>query len=130
MDLTLTTQMEDLLVLALKEKLPEVSKLTSKQVVSKVGKEKFQDGAELVFSYLEDSCGSTLSNNETSALLSKVLRCLTSYMQTALNMPVTIRTLFDNFHLLPHAVNQSFPGYAEAGLLRAVITPKTLPRAS
>jgi hypothetical protein len=125
----LTPQFEELLVMALKEKLPEVSKLVTKQVVSKVGKERFRDGAELVFSFLEDSCGSNLSQNETSALLSRMLRCLNNYIST-MCIPVTIKTVFDNMHLLPYAVNLAFPGYAEAGLLRAVITPKSLPRAS
>ena len=119
-------QQEELLILVLKEKLPDLSRVKDSQVVSRVGKERFEEGATSVFSYLDTSCGTNLSRLEQTALLSQVVKCLMSYMKNAMGLPVTLKTIFDCIHLLPHAVDCSFPGYAEAGVLRAIVSPTRL----
>ena len=123
----ITPIQEEVLVLVLREKLPDLSKLSQKQVVSKVGKQRFEEEAQYLYSYLEASCGANLSKNEQLAILSQVFRCLVTYIKQALGLPITLKTVFDCFSLLSHAVDLSYPGYAEAGMLKAVISPTRLP---
>jgi len=119
---------DEVLFTVLKEQLCDLSRaFTLKQLVSKVGKDRFEEARYSVFDYLESACGDNLSKNEQLALLGQLVKCLTRYIGGAMALPVTTKTVFDCVHLLPHAVNLAFPGYAEAGLLRAVITPAKLP---
>jgi hypothetical protein len=118
---------EDILAVILREKLPSARRLSTVQLVAKVGRERFEDGCTQVFDYLETSCGQGLTRNEQLALLSKVLDCLIDYIQNTLQIPCTPKTMFDCIHLVPYATELAFPGYAEAGLLRAVIMGGRLP---
>jgi hypothetical protein len=124
----ITPIQEEVLILVLQEKLPEISRLSSKQIISKIGREKLSDGERMIFSYLEGTCGPNLTKHEMFALLSRVFRCLTGYLHSVQGLPVTLHSIFNNIHFLPHAVDLAFPGYADAGLLKAIITPRSLAR--
>jgi len=117
---------QDLFLLLLKEKLPSCQRHTLKTLLVKVGKEKYEDAVEQVFDYLDQSCGKNLSRNEVLALLSQIFNCYANYLTDTLQIPVTINTVIGNIHLLPYSVNLCFPGYAKAGLLRAVVLPSRL----
>jgi len=125
MPLTQAEQTE-LFIINLKELLPSLCRGNDKQLISKVGKERFEEAVDLTFPYLTKACGELSLRNEVLALLSKVFKCLSDYIVDDLGLPVTPKTFFDNAYLLSYAVDRSFPGYGSAGLLKAIIRPATL----
>lgn len=124
---TLAQEQEELLFTILKEQLRDLTRAYNlKQLIAKIGKERFDDARESIFGFLEQSCGAELSRNEQLALLGQMFKCLTRYIG-AMGLPVTLKTFFDHIGLLAYAVDLAFPGYSDAGLLRAVISPSRLP---
>jgi hypothetical protein len=120
-------EVQELLLLSLRELLPSLRQQVDKTIVTKVGKEKLQDAAFQVMDYIELSCGGQLSRNEYLALLSQVLRCLITYLHSA-GAPATAANIINSIHLLPHAVDLAFPNYASAGMLRCVVSPSRIGR--
>ena len=53
---------------------------------------------------------------QVCGLIELCLRALASELR-AREIPVSPRTMFDNFGMIPHALDQRYPGYAAAGLL-------------
>jgi hypothetical protein len=103
--------------------LPSVLRLPDAAIIKKVGTEKFEDSVAEVYSYLEGSVTGEMSRMEKVALTKQTLRCLKLYMTQTLEIPFTLKTLFDNIHLLDFVVDRCFPYYASNKLLLAVITP-------
>lgn len=117
---------QELMFEALKDVLPNLLRFSTKQLISKYGKEKTEEALGLLMDYVIGSCGKELSRNEVLALYVKVIRCLSDYIKGQLAVPVTLNTLMSNFHLLDFAVSLQFPGYSESGFLKAIISPRNL----
>jgi len=104
----------------LRELLPSQRALSEAALEKKIGKEKLEEVCSLAWDFLENAVEGNLSRNERSALLVQTTRCLIGWMESQ-EIPVTLSTLINNFHLLPFAVDRSFPFYAKSKLLRYVI---------
>lgn len=109
----------------LREILPALKSQTDERIIKRVGKEKFENAVDDVHGLIESGVSSTLTRNEHYALTMQVMLCLTRYIKDVMGMPVTINTVFDTISLVEHALDQSFPGYASARLLRYIILPQS-----
>lgn len=78
--------------------------------------------ADCISDYIESGVTTNLSRNEQLALTVKVVKFLAEYLK-AMEIPVTLNTLLNNFGMISQAVDNHFPGYAEARLIRYIITP-------
>lgn len=105
----------------LRQLLPSIRSLNDQLLEKKIGKEKLQEGLELTWDFIENACEGKLTRNERIALVSQAFRCLQQWMNQQ-EIPVTINTLVNNFHLIPYAVDRAFPFYAQSKLLKYVIT--------
>lgn len=105
---------------ALKQLLPTARSLSNESIEKKIGKEKLQESLDILWEFIESSCEGKLTRNERGALAFQSLRCLQNWM-LAQEIPVTINTLANNFHLIPFAVDKAFPFYAQSKLLKYVI---------
>jgi len=121
-----TLDYEAIFLQALKELLPSLTRYTDKQLVSKAGKEKFEEGVCQMVDFVVRSCGSDLNKNECYAIFMQVFKCLVDYMSKTLQIPVTLHTVINNTHLMPFATNMAFPGYADSGLLKTIVAPRSL----
>lgn len=92
-------------------------------IEKKIGKEKLKDLAEDLAGLIESGVTGTLTRNERLALSIQMLNCLKKHI-ISMEMPVTIATVSSSFTLLHHAVDQAFPGYIDARLIRYIISPK------
>ena len=106
---------------SLQDYLPSAKRFTTKQLVTRIGKEKVEDAVDQIYDYITKACGG-LSRVEMNAMLAHVWRCLGEYVRV-MGVPVTINTLTQNVHLVPFAVDRCFPGYASTGLLKCIIRP-------
>ena len=114
-------QYRSLFLQCLRELLPSLKRHTDNQLEKKIGsKEKVEDCALEFFTYLESGTDTNLMQIERMALGQQALRCLSSYI-TKMGSPVTIKTVIDHLSLLNAAVNESFPGYHKAKLLRYTV---------
>ena len=112
---------------ALREVIPSLRLHSDDQITKRIGKEKTEEIALDVCGYCAAGCVEKLTRNEMLALVCQVLKCLTRYMAKTLQIPVTINTIIKEIPLLEFAVNESFPGYAESGVLRYAIAPVRIP---
>jgi hypothetical protein len=113
-----------LLLQELRPLLPSLRSLNDAQAEKKIGKERLDDAVELIFNYLAVAAPGC-RQVEQRAVLSRCLHCLTDWMQSQ-EIPWTVKTVFDCIYQLPFAVDRAFPFYAQAGLLRAVVSPTRL----
>ena len=113
----------EIFLTVLRQILPSLHNQPDSQLTRRIGKEKLEDAAADVAGYIEHSTSSSLSKNERLALTSQILGCLTRYIKTELNQPVTLNTIINCMQLIEHATDQSFPGYASSRLLRYLIVP-------
>jgi len=120
-----TADREQMFVLALKELLPSLRSNSDKQIRDKIGKEKLNEAIESMTDYVEGACGE-LNRNETFAMYVQVLKQLSAYLTGTMSIPFTLNTATTHMSLLAYAVDQAFPGYAEVGLLKSIISPKAL----
>ena len=125
--MTMELDHEELLLNALKERLPRLARMSTKQALAAIGQSNFDDILDHTYNFLKQACGSMpLTKNEEAALLFQCFRCLADYITNTMKIPFTLKTLIDSIYLLSFAVNEAFPGYAAAGLLKAVILPSKL----
>jgi hypothetical protein len=115
------TEQEVIFLSVLREVLPTLRNLDDGRLIKKIGNERFHDGCDEIYSYLEIGIDSPLKKLEQSALINKILRLLSSYVVEQMHLALTLKTLFDCFSLFPTAVEQSFPGYHSSRLLRYLI---------
>jgi hypothetical protein len=119
------TDVEAMLLITLRELLPSLHSYTNLQIQKKIRKEKWEEAICQIVDYIEFYCGTGLSRNEYISLLNHVLTCLITYLRK-IQEPIGLVSIVTNIHLLPHSVEQSFPGYASSGLLRGIIYPREL----
>lgn len=103
--------------------LPFIRRFSDPALEVKIGKGKLEDAIFFSFDYLEAGVRGELSDTETYVLLVQMFKCLDRYLKL-IEIPVTLNTFISHLNLLGHAVDQSFPYYAQSGLLRFVINPK------
>lgn len=108
---------------ALRAVLPFTRRYSDTALATKIGIGKLEDAIFFSFDYLESGIVGELSDTETYALLVQMFKCLDRYLKV-IQVPVTLNTFVSHLNLLGHAVDQSFPYYAQSGLLRFVINPK------
>lgn len=120
------TNCVEIFLLGLRGLLPYASNFTDKQLEKRIGKEKLLEVSEDVEGYIMSGVNQApLTRNEKIALTSQTLNCLSRYI-LKMNVPVTIKTVIENIHLLGHAVEQGFPGYSASGLLKYTIVPASV----
>jgi len=118
---------KEIFLAALRVILPQLKSQSDAMLIKKIGKDKLEEIALDVCGYCVAGCVEKLTRNEMLALVCQVLKCLTRYMAKTLQIPVTINTIIKEIQLLEFAVNESFPGYAESGVLRYAIAPVRIP---
>jgi hypothetical protein len=111
-------------IAALREILPTLRHQSDKRIAERIGYQKLQDATDDLIGFIDSSVDGTLTQNEYFALACQVLRCLSSYLTTAMQMPATINTIPNQMGLLEWAVNTSYPGYAQSHLLKYIIRPR------
>lgn len=116
----LAVEKKGILLSVLREFLLSQRSLSEAAMEKKIGKEKLEEMTSSVWDFLDQSVQGNLTRNERSALLFQTTRCLVRWMGSQ-EIPVTLNTLVNNFHLLPFAVERDFPFYAKSKLLRYVI---------
>lgn len=110
---------------ALKDLLPSLRRQTYEMIEKRAGKEAFEIVYQDLIGYIYNGAGDKLTRIEMYALLSQVLRSLGRYIE-GMGIPVTLNTVMTHAHLLPYAVEQDFPGYADAKILKYIIQPARL----
>lgn len=113
----------EIFLAVLREVLPTLKNQSDAQLVRRIGKEKIEDAAADMAGFIESGCTGTLTKNERLALSGQVIRCLTKYIQTVMQLPVSLNTIINSAQLMQHATDQAFPGYASSRLLRSIIQP-------
>lgn len=115
-------ELQETFLLALKDRLPSARIFSDNQLVKKIGPEKLLEALEQIVNYIEPACGNVeLQRNEYFALISQVLNHLIQYLKQ-INVPITLTTVMSNIHLVEHTTDLAFPGYANAGFLRSIIS--------
>ena len=117
-------EVQDIFLAGLRGVVPSTARYDDKQLTAKVGKNQLEDTANFVVDYLERSCEDIGSKNAYVALTSRCLQCLSDYL-FKIGVPVTITTIFQNVHLINHAVDSAFPGYASSRFLKTIISPSS-----
>ena len=82
------------------------------------GPRKFAGKVDFVLEYLS-STRKVLRRPQVENLLVLVFRCLAADIRQR-SIPVTGKTLLDGVSNMPHAVDQCYPGYAEASMLQCL----------
>jgi len=116
---------QEMLLSSLRDLLPSLRRFSDKQLLTKLGKEKFEDASGQVADFVELGAGKDISRNEYLALVSQGLKCLLSYLES-IHTPITVNNIINCVHLMPQAVDSAFPSYAKAGLLRCIVSPSRL----
>jgi hypothetical protein len=111
---------------ALREVLPQLKNQDDARLIKRIGKDKYQIIEDDLNGFLDNGVTGSLTKNEKAALAVKSLKCLADYIKENMSMPITFNTMIDSQALLPHAVDNSFPGYAEAKLLKHAIIRSSL----
>lgn len=87
--------------------------------VKNYGRRKFADDVEYVLHYIRKAAGSRLRREHEQALLNVIMRCLAQQLERR-GLMVSPNLLLNNLDYLEHAVDQQFPGYADARMLHRV----------
>ena len=75
-----------------------------------------------VNAYIDTSCGAGLPLAHRRVVIRTVLECLVEYIQSwKTPLAPSPKTLLDTVGRLAHAVDQCFPGYADAKMLHRVV---------
>ena len=109
---------------ALRQILPTIRQQSDKRLTERIGYQKLLDISDDFFGYIDASIDGDLTQVERFALACQVLRCLSNYITTILQIPATINTIPNQMGLIEWAVEQSFPGYSKARLLKYTIKPR------
>jgi hypothetical protein len=117
------TENETIFLQALREILPYLKQQDDARLTKRIGIEKLADCADDLAGYIAVGISGSLSKNEQIALSCQLLRCLSRFIVTDMQLTLTLGTMIQTMGTLPHAVNQSFPGYMESKLLRYTISP-------
>ncbi len=111
---------------AIRQVLPTLCLQNDEMLTNRIGREKLDEIAADIFGFIQVGVAGDLTQDEQMALACQLLRCLTKYIKLDMRLPVTLKTLVDGISLLPHSVDQSFPGYFENRLLKYTILPKAV----
>lgn len=84
------------------------------------GRDRFRSFASDVESYISDSCGALMRRSVRDEVRRQIIDCLGKMMREWENIPVAPNSLINCIDYLPSAVEQNFPGYADAGMLHKV----------
>jgi hypothetical protein len=91
------------------------------------GRKQFQARLAELDAYLDSACGVKLRRPERDALRRIALQSLADRMSTWVSngrpLPIVPKTVLNSFEYLVGAVEDDFPGYAEAGLLHRALLP-------
>src|ERR1039458_5751921 len=113
--------MKFVLLSAIRDNLPSTRQLNDLILEAKIGKKKTAELAEELSNFMLSSVNSTLTNLEELAIASQSIKCLGRYIENCLDIPLTLNTLTNNFHLLKFATNRAFPFYHQSRLLGKVV---------
>lgn len=83
------------------------------------GKARYREGAEVIRSFVEESCAPGTQRPAIMAVTVLVLRCLAAHLKQR-SIPCTPTVMLNSLMVLPYAVEQRFPGYSPARLLDRV----------
>lgn len=103
----------DALLEALKVRLPLA------EFAKNFGKERMRQQLAAVDAFVIASCVPIMRKPVRMAVLRSLFLCLASHLASR-GIPTTPKVMLSNVSLLSHAVEQRFPGYAQAKLLHRV----------
>jgi hypothetical protein len=110
---------------ALRSVLPFLKQQDDARLTKRIGIEKTKNAADDLAGYIVAGTSEQLNQNEKLALSCQLLKCLVVNIEER-EIPITLNTVINNMEMLNHAVNTSFPGYADSHLLRYIITPRKI----
>lgn len=84
-----------------------------------VGKARYALAADNMHKLIERHCG-LLRRPQRTAMRVELLRCLAVNLE-ARGLPCRPKTMFSNLDMLMHAVDQAYPGYVAAGMLKRIV---------
>lgn len=111
---------EALFLVTLREVLPILKHQDDQRLVKRIGIEKFQNYSSDLSGFIATGTDRNLVRNERIALGRQLLKCVESNMK-AIGIPITLTSFIDHMSMLQHSVEQNYPGYYEAKLLRYTI---------
>ena len=112
---------QEIFLRGLRDVLPFLRIYSDAALTKKIGTERLQESCLMAFDFIESGSNSRLTDNEAYALMTKALVCLVQYLQNKYNTAISLNYLLTNLYLLSHAMDQAFPFYAQAGLLKFII---------
>ena len=118
------TSSQRIFIAALRQILPTLRQQPDNRIAERIGYQKLQDVCDDLFGFIDSSVEGTLTQNEYFALACQVLKCLSNYLTTVMQIPSTINTIPAQMGLLEWAVDQAYPGYASARMLKWTIKPR------
>lgn len=109
---------------AVRQQLPFLKQQDDERLSKRIGSEKVLNAADDLAGYILSGVSSKMLNKQQRLALScQLLKCLVRYLNDG-KIPLTLNTFIDRMGLLQYAVEQSFPGYADSGLLLYMIMPQ------
>lgn len=90
-------------------------------MLKNVGRRRFEEACYLIDGFIKRACSVKLKAPEHQELRRRLIRCYVEFLRDIPGFPVTIENSVRNIHLFSQAVDDAFPGYAEAGLLHCVV---------
>ena len=113
--------MKFVLLNAIRDNLPSTRQLNDSILEQKIGKKRTAELSEELSNFMLSGVNSTLTNLEEMAIASQSVKCLGRYIENCLDIPLTLNTLANNFHLLKFAVDKAFPFYHQSKLIARVV---------
>lgn len=107
----------DALCVALNVRAP----ISLNKFVDTFGVSKYREAVTAAHGYLTQSCALILRRPSRKVLLATIMECLVDNVRER-GIPVTPGTVLGNIGTLAFAVEESFPGYADARMLHRIAT--------
>jgi hypothetical protein len=101
--------------------LGSVSRMPLPAFVDKFGLANYRTAAAEIEKYVASACPADTRKPVRLALTTELLRCLVSHLNTR-TIPATPGVMLRSLMVLPFAVEQRYPGYAQARMLHRIIS--------
>lgn len=89
--------------------------------LQRVGRRRYSQAADTAQTFVDKACGlAPLRRIEREEVLYQCFECLASWLHGR-KSPVTPQSMILNMAMLSHAVDQAFPGYADAQMLHQIV---------
>jgi hypothetical protein len=87
---------------------------------SKYGKRAYANDVNQIAQFIQEHCGD-VTKIERMSILATIMRCMVHLLTDDEAMRLSPQRLLENIYLLDQAVEDQYPGYADAGFLRRAL---------